>query len=133
MITRRIHMSTILRALSRTAYLTGIAFIIAMLALNYVPIKSANAAAGSIWTRVVTCGPPQNNNRYPVRLPLYIAGSKWSPGTYQWMIVGQPGSGDSGIIVASGTVTIGATGAFCFHAYTIQADDFGVYKFSVGN
>jgi len=130
---RKVSIHTIFRALSRAAYMTGIAFLIAMLALNFLPANNVNAASGSLWTRIITCGPPQNSNRYPVRAMLYIAGSKWSKGTYNWAIVGQPGSGDPGKTVASGTVVIGSKGSFCFYAYTIQTDDFGVYSVMVGN
>lgn len=128
----KVSLKKLFRTLSHFSYIVGTAFLVASLVLNIMPATEASAAVGSIWTRVVTCGPQQNDNHYDVNLDLFIAGEGYAPGTYNWAIVGQPNSGDPSMTVASGTVTIDASGAFCFYAYTIQADDYGVYKFNVG-
>ncbi len=55
-------------------------------------------------------------------------------GEYEWAITGNPGgsSADPGIVVASGTYTVGSSGAFCFDAYTVKDDDGGEYTVDFG-
>lgn len=92
-----------------------------------------NADAGAIWTTFLDCGSGQQNiNQFYVWDNVYIHGSNFAPGTYNWDITGTPGSCDSKITVAYGTVTVGVDGNFCFWAYQVQPDDCGVYKYGVG-
>lgn len=131
----KVSLKKLFRTLSHFSYITGAALLIASLVINVLPMQNVQAqqgGSGAIWTRVVTCGPKQNDNIYDVDLDLFIAGEGFDPGIYDWAIVGQPHSGDPNTTVASGTVTVDASGAFCFPAYHIQPDDWGVYKFNVG-
>ncbi|HEY4693247.1 MAG TPA: hypothetical protein VIH16_07400 [Bellilinea sp.] len=131
-----------LRNLSRIAYITGIAFLIISLTLNFIPAKTVNATSGSIWTTRSTCIPPapQDENHYTWGEEVFIRGSNFDPDTvYHWGITGQPGdaSADPGIIVAAwymapGTIiTSDEDGCFCFKAYTIASDDSGEYSVDV--
>ncbi len=131
-----------LRTLSRIATITGTAFLIISLTLNFIPAKTVSATSGSIWTTRSTCIPPapQDENHYTWGEEVYIRGSNFDPNTdYYWGITGQPGgaSADPGIIVAAwyiapGTViTTDADGYFCFKAYTIAPDDLGEYNVDV--
>ncbi len=92
---------------------------------------SANGNPGSIWTTNSDCGnESQDVNHYSIGEDVYINGANFNVGTYNWDITGNPGgsSGDPGIIVASGSKATDTNGAFCFLAYTIESDDWGVYK-----
>lgn len=91
-----------------------------------------NADAGAIWTTFLDCSQVQQNiNQFYVGDSVYIHGENFALGTYNWDITGQPGSGDPNTTVASGQVTVGVDGGFCFWAYQIQPDDDGVYKYGV--
>ena len=90
----------------------------------------------AIWTTNGACGDSgQDANAYVIGEIVYINGEGFSAGTYNWDITGKPGgaSCDADIIVASGTKTVGATGAFCFDAYTVQTGDCGEYQVKFSN
>lgn len=104
-------------------------FSIMFLVVMLVGFVSANGNSGSIWTTNSDCGAEQQNeNHYSIGEDVYIKGANFNAGTYDWDITGNPGgsSGDPGIIVASGSKN--TNGTFCFKAYTIESDDWGVYK-----
>jgi len=91
-----------------------------------------NADAGAIWTTFLDCSQVQQNiNQFYVWDSVYIHGENFAPGIYNWDITGQPNSGDPSTAVAYGTVTVGVDGNFCFWAYQVQPDDWGVYKYGV--
>lgn len=91
-----------------------------------------NAGAGVLWTTFFDCSQAQQNiNQFYVGDSVYVHGENFAPGTYNWDITGTPGSCDSKFTVASGTVTVGVDGGFCFWAYQVQPDDCGVYKYGV--
>lgn len=129
-----------MRAVGNFSYILGAAFLIASLAINALPAGPAlarnnnNGNTGAIWTTSGSCGAPQNVNHYQSGNVIYINGSGFDAGDYDWHIKGQPGgaSGDPGDVVASDTVTVGAGGAFCFAAYTVHGDDWGEYSVKVG-
>ncbi|MCX6751131.1 MAG: hypothetical protein NTZ83_06760 [Candidatus Pacearchaeota archaeon] len=85
--------------------------------------------SGSIWTTKGDCGTVQQDaNEYAIGEKVFINGANFCPGTYNWTITGQPGgaSCDPNKIVATATpilYTVDSSGAFCFEAYTVQADD----------
>lgn len=90
---------------------------------------------GAIWTTDGSCGvESQDVNHFAHGHHVYINGSNFDPGVYDWTIMGNKGqsSADPGIFVASGTFTVGASGAFCFDAYTIANDDGGEYTVDFG-
>jgi hypothetical protein len=136
-----------MRTLGNFSYMLGAAFLVASLAVNAFPAGPALAKnnntqnnntggnVGAIWTTTGSCGSPVDANHYQVGEVVYINGSGFDAGDHTWQIKGQPGgaSGDPGDVVASGTVTVDASGAFCFAAYTVQADDWGEYAVKVGN
>src|SRR6185295_17049986 len=74
------------------------------------------AAAGSIDTVTGSCGSPVNENHYAVGDPIFISGSNFDEGSYDWDITGTPGSSDPSTAVASGNFAVDASGAFCFQA-----------------
>jgi hypothetical protein len=87
--------------------------------------------SGAIWTTQNDCGTEQQNvNRYVVGEVIYINGRNFNTGTYDWTLT-QPGTKE--VLVASGTLTIDASGAFCIPGYTVQASDTGEYSIKVGN
>ncbi|GAF91684.1 unnamed protein product, partial [marine sediment metagenome] len=91
-------------------------------------------AQGAIWTTRADCGSQQQNvNHFAIGDSVYIKGSGFSAGTYDWDITGQPGgaSGDPNEVVEYGEVVVDGTGAFCFFAYVVKADDWGEYKVRV--
>ncbi len=97
-------------------------------------IPVAQAASGSIWTTTGSCGSPQNSNHYNVGDHVFINASGFDADTpYSWDITGQPSSGDPNTAVASGSQLTDDSGAVCFDAYTIQADDSGEYKATYGD
>jgi len=109
------------------------------LTINYlvIDISTTNAAQnpGAIWTTTSSCGTPQNVNAYDIGDDVYINGDNFNVGLYDWDITGQPGgaSADPNIVVASGNgYFVSASGAFCFKAYTVAADDDGVYNVDFG-
>ena len=94
----------------------------------------AQGGAGAIWTTTGSCGDDtQDTNHFSAGDEVYINGSNFAPGSLPWSIEGKPGgaSCDPNITVASGTVTVDATGTFCFHAYTVANDDCGEYNVDV--
>ena len=87
-----------------------------------------SAGPGAIWTTRGDCGDSsQDVNKYAVGEDVYINGNNFVVGTYDWAITGQPGSLDPNMVVASGSDATNSNGAFCFKAYTVKADDGGVY------
>ena len=91
-----------------------------------------NDHQGSIWTTRNDCGTEeQDANQYAIGEKVFMNGKNFCQGNYNWSITGQPGgaSEDPGIVVASGNKVVNtAGGSFCLEAYTILADDGGVYK-----
>jgi hypothetical protein len=94
------------------------------------PQPACNGNPGSIKTTTSAC--TGNANQYAIGEKVYISGSGFCPGTYNWTITGQPGgaSCDSNKIVATATTlyNVDSSGAFCFEAYTVANDDCGEYK-----
>ena len=92
--------------------------------------------SGAIWTTNSGCGSAaQDVNHYNTGDTVYINGSNFDPGVYSWNIQGQPGgaSSASGGQVAGGSITVDASGTFCFAAYTISAGDWGEFSVNVSN
>ena len=106
-----------------------------LLVAGFVNIQVVSANTGAIWTTTGTCGDPQNINHYVTGAQVFINGAGFPEGDYDWEIKGQPGqaSNHPNIVVASGIVSVDETGAFCFSAYTIGAEDGGTYTAQVGN
>lgn len=124
--------------LTRGMYASGVLLLLTGLLLTLVnlPARAQGGNSGAVWTTTGSCGTPQNVNQYQVRDEVYLNGSNFDPNTeYYWSIEGNKGgsSGDPGIAVAEGYYTTDGAGAFCFFAYTIQEDDWGVYKYGFGN
>lgn len=91
---------------------------------------------GSIWTTKNDCGNyEQNVNQYSAGENVYINGENFKPGTYSWEIKGQPGNAscDPNEVVASGMLSVGNSGAFCFKAYQVQDKDCKEYKVDFNN
>lgn len=115
-------------------------FVLAIaMATALVSVNSSTLAQqgnpGAIWTTRVDCGDEQQDaNQYDQGEFVFINGSNFDAGDYNWTITGQPGnaSGDPNIVVASGSETIDASGAFCFSAYQIALDDCGEYTVDFG-
>jgi len=92
--------------------------------------EDRSPGSGAIWTTDGTCGDSsQDINHFPRGHHVYINASGFDAGTYDWTISGNPGhsSADPGQVVASGSYEVGSAGTFCFDAYTVAADDGGVY------
>lgn len=90
-----------------------------------------NGNPGSIWTTRNNCNNyEQKVNEYNIGENVYINGANFKPGEYEWVITGMPGEAlcNPNKAVAIGTLTVDNSGAFCFNAYTIQADDCKKYK-----
>jgi len=109
--------------------------LLALSALS-VGVGSALAAGGSIWTTNDPCTiqAAQNTNAYAAGDTVYVRGDGFAATTAMaWAITGAPGggSGDPGVIVASGSSTSDGTGVFCLGAYVVAADDWGVYTVDV--
>ena len=110
-------------------------FIVVILGVLLIPSVSAGKP-GAIWTTKNDCGSEQQDvNHFSPGDRIYINGSGFDAGSYSWRIKGQPGgsSGDPGQVVASGSVSVGGSGDFCFSAYTVKSDDWGEYSVKVGN
>lgn len=110
-------------------------FVVVILGVLLVPSVFAGKP-GAIWTTKNDCGSEQQDvNHFSPGDTIYINGSGFDAGSYSWRIKGQPGgsSGDPGQIVASGSVSVGGSGDFCFSAYTVKSDDWGEYSVKVGN
>ncbi|HLP79743.1 MAG TPA: hypothetical protein VK158_03865 [Acidobacteriota bacterium] len=90
--------------------------------------------SGSVWTSNVDCSVlSQDVNQYAIAELVHINGANFDPNTqYSWKIEGTPGSADSNVIVAQGTITTDVNGSLCFPAYYVQPNDGGTYKFGVG-
>jgi len=109
--------------------------LVVVLGVLLVPSVSAGKS-GAIWTTKGDCGSEhQDVNHFSPGNKIYINGSGFDAGSYSWRIKGQPGgsSGDPGQVVASGSVSVGGSGDFCFSAYTVKSDDWGEYSVKVGN
>ena len=118
----------------RKAYVFVVPLILLLLCL--VMPAAGQGGSGSIWTTSTSCGDEeQNSNHFKSGDEIWINGSNFNPGTYDWSIYGNPGgsSCDPGITVASGTVTVDASRSFCFSAYVVQPDDCGEYRYNVGS
>ena len=126
-----------LSALSRISYTLGAGFLIAALALSFFPQpQAAIAGSGAIWTTRSGCGSQeQDANHFDIGDHIYINGSGFDvTTTYSWSIKGKPGgaSCDPGLQVAGGSYQTDSSGAFCFSAYTVHADDCGEYQVKFG-
>jgi hypothetical protein len=108
---------------------------ILILAMLLVLTTAASATYGSVWVTRDDCGPrSQSITTYARGETVWVNGESYDPGDHAWTVTGEPGiTCDDGIDVASGTVTVGEDGTFCFAAYTVQNDDCGEYKVPVGN
>ena len=108
-------------------------FLISMIVISSLTLISASS--GSIWTTREGCDFPQNENQYDGEDIVFVRGNNFDPGEYDWTIKGLPGeaSEDPGQIVADGVYEVGSEEHFCFAAYEIDDDDFGVYKVSFDN
>lgn len=96
-------------------------------------VNSATAyfSDAAIWTTKSDCGDStQDTNLYDIGDAVFINGDGFAAGSYSWSITGKPGgaSCDPGIVVASGTKTVDASGAFCFNAYNVSNGDCGEYQ-----
>lgn len=111
--------------------ITGIYYIFVTDGANSIT-TSFNDSSGATWTTKNDCGDEQQDvNHFSIGDHVYINGAGFSSGPYSWSIKGTPGSCDSNIVVASGTVHIDSSGKFCFDAYTVQNGDCGVYQTKV--
>jgi hypothetical protein len=124
-----------MRTLGNFSYLLGVAFLIAAMAVNAMPASRAYAAnVGSIWTTQETCNQPapQDDNHYANGDTVHIRGNNFDPNvTIYWKVEGLPGSNTPGLI-AQGSSTTDATGAFCVAAHTVAAPpEGGEYKYTV--
>lgn len=113
-------------------------FVLALLLVTATVFAAPNPGggnSGAIWTTKADCGDEtQDANHYMIGEQIHINGKNFDPGLYNWEIKGQPGNAscDPGIVVANGTVTVGANGSFCFDAYAVANDDCGEYSVKVG-
>jgi len=122
--------------MKKTGRILASAIAIALLGLTAIAAAAPGGNSGAIWTTRDDCGAEkQDVNLYQRGETVYINGANFKPGVYGWEIVGQPGgaSCDPRATVASGDVTVDASGAFCFAAYVVADDDCGEYKVNVGN
>ncbi len=122
----------------RKIKLTKYLFTIGAILLLFVLVRPvlAQGGSGAIWTTNGDCGnETQDVNHFDKGEDVYINGDNFAAGDYDWYIEGKPGgaSDDPNIKVASGTFTVGGTGAFCFQAYIVQDDDGGEYSVKFGN
>jgi hypothetical protein len=109
-----------------------IASIAMVSAAQPISITNGNGNPGDIDTaRAPDCTSPQNENQYYPGEQVWIKGSGFDVGTYEWDISGTSKC-DKGIIIKDGLVTTDSNGNFCFEAYTVANDDCGVYKVNVG-
>jgi len=63
----------------------------ALIASTTFAANNNGAGAGGIWTTDSTCG-TQDVNHYNTGDIVYIRGSNFVPGDYDWNIQGQPGN-----------------------------------------
>ncbi len=109
--------------------------IVAAVGFVLVPQLTKAGAPGAIWTTNGDCGDEsQDVNQYNVGDAVFINGSNFDEGDYDWNITGKPGgaSADPDIQVAWGNQSVGESRSFCFNAYTVQSDDDGEYGVSFG-
>jgi hypothetical protein len=100
-----------------------------------VNILSAYFSDSAIWTTKNDCGnEAQDTNHYSIGDEVYINGDGFAAGTYDWSITGKPGgaSCDPGTIVASGNLSVNASGSFCINAYNVTSGDCGEYQVKFG-
>ena len=115
-----------------TQFIRSVFFVLLLLSASGLLFAQGN---GSIWTTTGSCGDDtQDTNHFLAGEQVWINGSNFDPGTYPWSIEGKPGgaSCDPRIVVASGSIIVDASRAFCFLAYTVAGDDCGEYSVSVG-
>jgi LPXTG-site transpeptidase (sortase) family protein len=114
-------------------HVMAVIMIITILATSTPLVYAKNT--GAIWTTRADCGEEQQDvNHYEIGEMVTINGANFEPNTtYTWTITGQPGgaSADPNTIVATGTLTTDATGAFCIPAYVVAADDDGEYTVDI--
>lgn len=88
---------------------------------------------GSIW---IASSPGEGSgvSEFQIGDQIYLSGSGLAPGTYPWEILGAAGesSCDDGSTIASGEITVDASGSFCFPAYKIDGDHCGTYHCKCG-
>jgi hypothetical protein len=116
--------------LSKFFYSLSAALMIASLLSNLVGVIPVSAGAGSIWTTDAPCSEtaPQNRNSFMVGETVYIHGENFDPNSPVTWDITKPGSPG---VIASGTGTTDALGAFCVTGHTIQPGEDGVYKYQV--
>jgi len=108
--------------------------LLSLSALMASKVIAAAGDTGAIWTTDAGCV-SQNVNHYTTGQLVYISGHQFEDGaTLTWSI-----SGDNGVNV-TGSVTAQVKtgeeqkgGQFCISAYTITANDFGVFRVDVSN
>ncbi|MBX4188100.1 MAG: hypothetical protein KW793_03120 [Candidatus Doudnabacteria bacterium] len=107
-----------------------------LLMIVFTPfIVNAAGNNGAIWSNFGPCGSPQDVNQYSIGEHVFLNGNNFdSNESLAWEIKGKPGgaSADPNIVVASGTINADVSGAFCFDAYTVAADDDGEYQVKIG-
>ena len=105
--------ATLLRRLSMLA-------VGSLLALSVLGTSAGSVlGAGSVWTTQQTCAVPdvdQNTNQYMVYETVYLRGSGFDAGTYDWDITA---TGKGGATVASGSKTLSGPDKFCLTAHLI--------------
>ena len=122
------------RFVNKLLYLGSAALMLAAIALSAITgSAAATGNSGAIWTTDGSCGTSsQNVNQYLVGEHVYINFSGFAAGTYNWQI--KQTSGNPKPIVASGTYVVGASGAGCFDAYTVQLSEVDhEYSVKLGN
>ena len=120
----------------RYLFILAILTVISIFAVQSVKAQDIQNNSGAIWTTDGSCGDAsQDVNHFEHGHVVYINGSGFDPGSYEWTITGNPGgaSEDPGIAVASGNFVVDETGSFCFNAYTIKNDDGGEYSVKFGD
>lgn len=103
--------------------------------LVIVSIAMVSADSGRVWTTRSDCITPQNENHYYPGEHVWIKGSGFDAGDYDWTITGQPGqaSCDPEAVVESGSITVDQSGSCCFDAHTVQSGECGEYKAQLDN
>jgi hypothetical protein len=100
---------------------------ILFLFLQVILLTSQIFAQEVIWITKGGCGEPQADNHYQVGEEVYLNGSNFQPGFWNWYILGTASSCDPGAVVTSGNIIVDESGTFCIKAYTIAANDCGEY------
>lgn len=109
-------------------------FSLILFAVIFSSLVGAVSNPGNIWTVTGSCGDPQDANHYYLGEKVYIMGSGFNPGQYEWFIIGKPGgaSCDPNKLVELGIFNVDSTDEFCFEAYTVAMDDCGEYHADFG-